>query len=189
MRQPGRLKHIARLGALITLLATMLVLATTSSAQAEEQIDSFNAEVVVRPNGDLDVRETIAWDFGGASNKHGIFRFVPRLHLWTLDQRPGWKSWQKFYRLTPITFLDASSPTGANTDQFVERKGSNEVLRLGRKNREVFGLQTYNIHYVVGRAVVNNELRYAVTGRGWVVSARSIRAHISVAIAARGRPR
>ena len=159
------------------------------TAHAWEQVDGFEAEATVLENGDLDVQETIVWNFAGTSDKHGIFRFVPRTHLWTLDRQPGWASWEKFDRVTDVTFLDASSPTGANTSRKVERKGDNEVLRLGDKDTIVGGVQTYKIHWVLKRAVVRDELRYDITGPGWTVNFASIQARIKAPIAPGAQPR
>jgi uncharacterized membrane protein YgcG len=183
------MKRLGRALLLVAAVAIVAVLGISTAANAAERIDSFDAQAVVTPTGDLDINETITWDFDGEPKKHGIFRFVPRLHHWTLDRQPGWEPWQKFDRVTPIRFLGATSPTGANADQHTERKGDNEVLRLGNKDKTVSGRQTYGIHYTIGRAVVNGELRYAITGRGWTVSTGTISAHISAPIAPGRTPR
>ena len=171
------------------LVAAGLVLGVSSAAGASERLESFDAEARVLPNGDLDVNETITWDFDGELEKHGIFRFVPRLHRWTRDRQPGWASWEKYDRVSPVTFLEASSPTGANTTRHTERKGDNEVLRLGDKDVTVRGVQKYRLHYVIGRAVVADELRYAITGRGWLVTNGTITARIDAPVAPDAIPR
>ncbi len=170
-------------------LVVVASLSLAPAAHAWEQIDSFDADATVLPNGDLDVTETIVWNFSGTSDKHGIFRFVPKTHLWTLDRQPGWASWEKFDRVTPVSFLDVSSPTGANVERNVESKGNNEVLRLGNKKVNVSGVQTYKIHWRLTRAVVRDELRYDVTGPGWTVNMASIHARIHAPIASGAQPR
>ena len=164
-------------------------LSASGVAHAFEQVDSFDAVATVQENGDLDVQETIVWNFFGTSGKHGIFRFVPRTHLWTVDRQPGWASWEKFDRVTDVTFLDASSPSGANVSRDVERKGDNEVLRLGDKDITVSGIQTYKLHWVLKRAVVRNELRYNITGPGWTVNFGTIHARIQAPLAPGEQPR
>lgn len=175
--------------ALIGLGTVALSLALFSGqASASERLDGLDAVAVVQPNGDLAITETITWDFDGEAKKHGIFRFVPRLHRWTLDRKPGWADWQQFDRVTPVAFSDASSPTGANAERHVETKGDNEVLRLGNKNVLVSGVQKYQLHYMVGRAVVNDTLRYAISGKGWTVTNGAITARITAPVAAGAVP-
>ena len=182
----GRLR-IQVLGAFGLALAAIVVIAPV--ANAWEQIDSFDAEATLLANGDLDVTETIVWNFAGTSDKHGIFRYVPRSHPWTLDRQPGWASWEKFDRVTPVSFLEVSSPTGANVERKVEQKGGNEVLRLGNKDVNVSGVQTYKLHWRIARAAVRGELRYSLTGPGWTVDMASIRARIHAPVASGAKPR
>lgn len=170
-------------------LGVALVFSTAPMAHAWEQIDSFDAEATVLSNGDLDVTETIVWNFTGTSDKHGIFRFVPRVHLWTLDRKPEWAGWEQFDRVTDVSFLEVSSPTGANVDRHTERKGVNEVLRLGNKKVNVTGVQTYKLHWTLKRAVVRNELRYDITGSGWTVNAAAITARVKAPVEADRQPR
>jgi hypothetical protein len=179
--------RFARLAAAAT-LAVGATFALAAPAHASERLEGIDAEAKVLPNGDLDITETITWDFDGTPKKHGIFRFIPRLHRWTLDRRPGWADWQEFDRVTPVTFLEVSSPSGANADRHTERKGDNEVLRLGNKNVIVSGIQSYRLHYTVGRAVVRDTLRYAISGTGWTVTNGAITARVTAPIAAGGTP-
>ena len=43
-------------------------------ASAAESIDSFVASYDVQADGTIDVIEEITWDFGTATDRHGIFR-------------------------------------------------------------------------------------------------------------------
>lgn len=175
--------------ATLLLLTVGLSLGVATGAHASESVESFDSDVTVLANGDADVHETIAWNFDNQPKKHGIFRFVPRLHRWTRDRQPGWASWEQFDRVTPIAFLNASSPTGANVDRHTKRQGSDEVLRLGDKNTIVNGVQTYRLHYTIAKAVVDNELRYAITGTGWTVSINTINATFTAPLSPGAVPR
>src|SRR6185369_9396131 len=49
---------------------------SSSPAPSGERIDRFSASIALEPDGDLQVAESITYDFG-ESERHGIFRDIP----------------------------------------------------------------------------------------------------------------
>ena len=58
------------------IVALLLALAVPAAAESGWVIDSFHAEIAIRPSGDLSVLEAIDVNFGGLQ-KHGILRIIP----------------------------------------------------------------------------------------------------------------
>jgi hypothetical protein len=178
MRRLGALARVAAVVGVVAAGGVVLGAPAASAAQARhvaveqfsgERIASFDSRITVDPAGSIEVVETIDYDFGSTSH-HGIDRYIP-------DRFPydGPKpSDGRFDRVTPISDVSVSSPTGAPTDLDSSDDGGNLKLRIGDPDEVVSGRQTYVIRYRV-RGVFNrfgdhDELYWNATGNDWSVT-------------------
>ncbi|MFZ1410556.1 MAG: DUF2207 domain-containing protein [Micropruina sp.] len=98
----------SRLRLLLAALLALFVLgvaAAPAHAAGADQIDSFTIAYTVRPDGVLEVQETIVLRFGSSSGRHGLERF------WVIRE-PYDDRQDAVYRIEQI---DVSSPSGAAT--------------------------------------------------------------------------
>ena len=143
-------------------------------AQFGERITDYNFEAELTKDGTAKVTETIDYDFGTAS-RHGLERFIQvRTSLNAddpiLDGRDSSGRWE---RVTPLTNLSASSPTGAPSDVEVIHEDSIERIRVGDPDKTVSGPQTYVLRYEL-KGVVNafdgyEEVTLNLVGDQWRV--------------------
>lgn len=143
-----------------------------------ERIVSFEADLRVNRDASLSVTESITYDFGG-QRRRGIKRFLPtRFPYEPPDGATG-----RFERLTPISEVRVTSPTGAPAElQVTEENGWTEI-RIGDPDRTITGIHTYLIRYTI-RGVYNrfpdhDELYWNVTGDRWEVPMGSVSARVS----------
>jgi hypothetical protein len=161
---------LRRCGLLLGLAVVLLVVGTSGAAAAEgERITSYDVVLTVHDDGSMDVRESIAYDFGGAPDRHGIFRTIPVRVPFDDDN-------DRVYRLDG---LRVSSNTGAPTQ--VERRESGGVatFRIGDPDRTVSGVQGYQLDYTVEGALNafadHDELYWNAIGDGWPVPVEQVR--------------
>src|SRR6478735_517748 len=161
-----RLTRAFRLVPLVLLATPALLLgagATAAHAQAGDVIESFDSKITVSTNGTFHVREEIVYRFGGGSDRHGIYRYVPVEFPVARDP--------DHLRVTKISNVRVSSPTGAPTKTEKKVTNRNLVIRVGDEDRTVSGSETYVIDYDVSGAMQSfdglPELNWNVTGNGW----------------------
>lgn len=154
---------VAAAGAMIAATAS-----ATVSQSGLERIDRFTSQITVRPNGTVEVVETVDYDFGPLQ-RHGL----ERLLLNRFPYQPPKAADGNFERVTPISDITATSPSGAPADVDTKQDGSNLRIRVGDPDRTVTGRQTYVLRYVVAGAFNrfegHDELYWNVTGNGWTV--------------------
>lgn len=158
--------------------ALLLPAAAASSAQAAapsggfaaivpraalEQISRYSVAMDLRKDGSMRVTETIDYDFGSSSGKHGIFRTIPTVFPYD----------DKYERVYPISDVDVSSPTGAPDGVKVDEDNVTSI-RIGDEDKTVSGRQTYVLSYDV-EGVTNSfpdhqELYWNAIGAEWSVT-------------------
>lgn len=144
-----------------------------------EAIRSYDVQVTIQESGDLEVEETILYDFTSvAYSKHGIFRNIPVTY----------KNGGIYYglRIKDIVVEDEKG----NPRVFEKQKsGADLVLKIGEEDVFVRGPQEYGIDYRVQRAMEFQEnediLMWNVIGTGWQVPMENIRVQITVPEAVR----
>jgi uncharacterized membrane protein YgcG len=148
----------------VVLVAVLTVLgASPAQAAIGETIRSYDVTLTVLRNGDLQVSETIEYDFGAATDRHGIFRDIP-------TRVPYDRTDDRIYELDDVR---VASPTGAPAD--VDRSESAGVtsLRIGDPDKTVTGRQVYDIDYTVHGALNafedHDELYWNAIGDKWDV--------------------
>ncbi len=159
------MKRIFFVVALIILFVPRLVFA--------EAIGAFSSSIVVSPDANIAVTETIVYDFGDSSH-HGIFRDIP----YTYKARGGNFTVQ-------ISNIAVTDEAGAPYAFTVSNSGSNKEIKIGDANSLVTGSHTYVLHYTVSRAINyfqdHDELYWNVTGNGWQVPMQDVSAKVTVA--------
>ncbi|MGH1490018.1 MAG: DUF2207 family protein [Acidimicrobiales bacterium] len=144
-------------------LATGMVGLVAAAGGDTERIDGYWTSAAVGADGEAQVTEVIDYEFG-VSDRHGIFRDIPRLN--------------------PAADITVESPTAP--DQFVvEGFGTNPRIRIGDPNATINGRHRYRIEYPIGVALdaVQDDARISwnAVGTAWPVAVRNIEIHIGVA--------
>lgn len=164
--------HARRLSAAFMVVAILLLLPVPTRAAGGEQIVSFASEAVLSSNSQLDVRETIDYDFG-AGFRHGIFRTIP-LNYVTDDGK----------RYQPqVTFGSALQDGLSATAQQTTSENA-LTIKLGDAARTITGRHTYVLTYRIAPIMQPGDghdvLRFNVTGNGWTVPILSARARLQL---------
>ncbi len=144
----------------LTAVATLLAVFATP-ALAAEQIDRFDSAVIVRPDGVLDVTETIRVQAEGNAIRHGIFRDFPLTYV---DENNAVH--RVSFTIRDVTRDGRPSPyhTASNADGIRIYIGEQDVVLDP-------GTYTYQIEYETGRQIRflpdHTELFWNVTGNEW----------------------
>lgn len=139
---------------------------TPAMGTGPESIRNFDIHYTIDRDGTIHAVETIDYDFGGSEARHGIDRYLAvRFATNTPDQ-------DRVYRYSNIT---VTSPTGASA-LFSTTLANDLHIRVGNKNAEVGGEQTYVIRYDIEGALNTvdvtdgskaEELYWNATGHYW----------------------
>lgn len=129
---------------IVSTFAMILLLvgqSTVSYAQDIERIEEFVIDVDVRANGDVQIVETITYDFGDLE-RHGIFRELP-----IRDKLDSGDFWAHPIEVNSVTRNSDAEMYSENQD------GYWTSLMIGDPNVFVSGLQIYKINYTVSGAL------------------------------------
>lgn len=151
----------------LALSALALTGCSAGTTTGVEHIEDFGIRYTIEPSGTVHAVETIRYDFGGQSGKHGIDRYLAT-RFSTDDGQ------ERVYRYTNLA---VSSPSGAPALYSTSEQYSLRV-RVGNTNETVNGTQVYRLSYdIVGalnRAKQDNgttldEFYWNATGTYWNV--------------------
>lgn len=124
-------------------------------------IHSFDSQIVAHKNGQVDITETINYDFESVEH-HGIYRNIP------LYAKVG--DLYRIYRIENIKILRDSAP-----EQFTTSQTSDQItFKIGNPDKTMIGDHVYKISYIVQNAVGSNfadhdEIYWSATGNDWDV--------------------
>ena len=127
-----------------------------------EVIHSFDSSITAYKNGDMEIVETINYDFENLQ-KHGIFRYIP------LYSKVG-----DLYRVYKITNVKVTRD--GYLEKFTQSGNSEETyLKIGDPKKTITGIHTYNIYYKVSNGIGSNfethdEIYWNITGNDWKVN-------------------
>lgn len=128
---------------------------------AVEQIDLFEASILINPDATLTVTETIHYNFD-EGYKHGIYRDIPTKY----KTREG----NFNLRISHITVTDKQN---RNLYFVTQSAGNDTQIKIGNKDEYVTGKKIYIISYTVTRAINqfdnHQELYWNIIGDTWVV--------------------
>jgi Predicted membrane protein (DUF2207) len=155
--------------------STWLVVAAAAPASAQfEQIMSYHVTIAVQHDGTLAIDERIRYDFGSATDHHGIFRNIPVVYRFDSTRN-------RIYRLS-VEHVTATGGASAKYD--VSRSGAHDVIKIGDKNATVSGIHTYDIAYRVEGALNafsdHDELYWNAIGEEWSVPITDATVDVSI---------
>lgn len=126
-----------------------------------ENIDSFHSEINIYLNGEIEVEETIHYNFGDAQ-KHGIYRNIP-----LIKEMNGKKY------LLDVSNVSVNGFEGDNAEFTTTNKDNILQIKIGNPNKLTTGSRDYVIRYVVRGAIgyykTFDELYWNVTGNTWEI--------------------
>ncbi|MCF2514224.1 DUF2207 domain-containing protein [Sphingomonas sp. G124] len=146
---------------IVAAIVALFALILPQTAAAEERILGFDSHIAIRPDGMLDVSETIHVRAENVAINHGIYRDFP-----TRYDAPGG-------RRVKVDFdLVSTSLDGQPEPAKVEMLNNGVRIRIGTADRIVSpGEHRYTIRYhatrMIGRFDDYDELYWNVTGNGW----------------------
>ncbi len=153
-------------------IAVLLCLAPAdASAQALWRMERFRADIAVRADGVVEVRETIAAEF--LADRHGIFRYIPI---------EGRDDQGNPYRLEVSLYGVWLDGRAERVD--ASRKGDQLVWKIGKEETALRGAHEYVIEYevrgAIGRFAEFDEIYWNVSGEGWDVPLPTVSATVSL---------
>ncbi|HEV2010811.1 MAG TPA: DUF2207 domain-containing protein, partial [Candidatus Limnocylindria bacterium] len=153
------MRTVLRLAAVVALL---IVAAVPASADEGWTIDSFHADIAIRPDGSLAIVESIDVDFD-ALQKHGILRDIPTRYRYD-------DTHDRLYRLAVQGVTDGA---GRSLPYQVSVGDAVTEIKIGDAARTLGGKQSYRIRYTVAGALNgfadHDELYWNVNGSDWPV--------------------
>lgn len=153
----------------INCIFTFLFIGNPAFAQ---EIKSFDASYTVKPDGSMDVKEFIQYDFG-SEQKHGIYRDIP----------VKYKNAKGNYDLG-IDNIAVSNIKGEPVKYEIIRKGNGRRLQIGDPDKTVTGLNGYVIDYTISKQITffndHDELYWNVTGNNWTLPIRKASAIVTL---------
>jgi hypothetical protein len=153
------MKKLALLIAAIAGLAYSAV--PVHAVDADEQIRSFDSQIVISPDNVAHVKETIVYDFGSTSH-HGIYRDIP------IDYKDGDTNYYLSAR-----YGDTTDENGNKINAEISEVSGNERLKLGDADTTITGVHTYIINYTLSPIVTEKDgrpfLNLDALGAGWQV--------------------
>lgn len=151
-------------------LAALLFLFLPRVSSAET-IRSFRSAIEVKPSGDMEVRETVVYDFEGAQ-RHGIYRDIPY----------SYKRDSLNYRVI-LNVRSVVDEAGSAYPFTLARENGMLRIRIGDPDVLITGERVYEISYDVRRALnwfdQEAELYWNVTGNTWFVPIQAASATLS----------
>lgn len=149
----------------LALVACLIWIAPAGASRATGYVgvDTFDATLVITPDGQLDVTETITARFSGYDG-HGIYR-----ELTTEVAYPPQPDYKRVYKISDVR---VTADPGLSTSTQSSQIGDTLRIRIGDADRTIGpGLHTYTLRYTVLNALNHfddhDELYWNVTGNGW----------------------
>ena len=153
--------HLCSIAVIIASICAFVTPPTPAWAAESENIPSYSTDLTLDRNGRTYVREVIEYDFS-STERHGIYRNIPIRY-----QGP----WLTIYNLRPtVTNVEIDGAPAQVTKKTV---GNDLMVKIGNPNKTVTGTHTYDLTYVLERAVQRfddtAELNWNAIGTEWIV--------------------
>ena len=159
----------------VALAPTMIGAGTAAAQEAgAERVVQYDVAVHIERSGSLEVIEQITYDFG-TTPRHGIYRDIPvRVRY---DDR--------YDRLIRLTDVRVSASAGTPTDVSISGDSVTHI-RIGDPGRQITGVHTYTISYVVTGALTrfadHDELVWNAVGDQWPVTVHAATARVDAPV-------
>ncbi len=153
------------------LLIIFVIIFLPYYSYAQERIIKFDVDITMNPNSNIDITETIKYDFS-IQKKHGIYRTIPVKYKTDLGLRRNLK-------IKNISVVDEMG----NSYNFKKiNDGNNIKIRIGDADKTITGTHTYEISYTILGAINyfdnHDELYWNITGNNWDLPIDSVSAMI-----------
>lgn len=160
----------------ILLFSAILLLSLVNSRTiwaADERIDSFDSDIKIQNNGEVDVTETIQYSF--PAPKHGTIRYIPvKYAARNAGSLTG--NYNVYLTIQDVKIKKDNGDFEAVPYEKSE-SGNQENIKIGDPKQEISGQVTYQIKYKLQRAInfspkdndQQDEFYWNVTGNGWEV--------------------
>jgi len=142
-----------------------------------EVIHSFDVNIAAHKNGEMDIVETINYDFEDLY-KHGIYRYIP------LYSKVG-----DLYRVIKIKNINILRDE--KKEKFTVSKNKEQIyFKIGDADKTINGTHVYKILYTVENGIGSNfpehdEIYWNITGSNWQVRIEKATATISTDFSAK----
>ncbi|PRZ40603.1 putative membrane protein DUF2207 [Antricoccus suffuscus] len=169
---------------LLVLFAALALAGFTQPAHADsgDKISKYDISYVVEPDGTVQVKETIDYEFSGGS-RHGIYR-----NLAIRGPYPGNDNKDREYQIDNFA---VSSPTGASTafkktvTQSDGGRSATAQYQIGSANQYVDSAETYVLTYDIKGALnpqknADTEFFWNATGNGWDAQINNVSIDVTV---------
>lgn len=155
-------------------LQVVLFFGTFCYASEYFYIKNYKVDVFVSNTSVLDIEETIDVEF--TSRRHGIFRTIPYKYFISNNANSQDRAWRP--NLGGKTYKIDIYSIAVEGEKFTTyKKGNNIVVKIGDKNRYVYGGKRYKIKYKVFGAINffkdSSEFYYNIIGNEWPVRIES----------------
>ena len=157
---------------LLVFLNFVFIINNVALANNQEIIHSFKSDILVKQNAEVEIQETIIYNFG-SNQKHGIFRSIPYKH--PLENK--------------ILVLDykVKEVVDENNQQIkysISKNRNNFIVKIGDKDKLISGQKTYIIKYSL-KGIINyfdshDELFFNINGNEWEVPIENIEANFNL---------
>ena len=143
-----------------TVLAVLIGVAVyaTATASSEERVAQLWVAATVLEDGGAEVVEVIDYDFGTATDRHGIFRDIPDLRT--------------------SEGVHVSSPTAPDFLSRTDLSGQVTLLRIGDPDETVTGLHRYVLRYTLDDVARNGRIAWDAVGTDWDVPIDDVEVHV-----------
>lgn len=142
---PALPRKVAALVGLLLAAALIALPASAATAAGDERMQSFDVVYDLQPDGSVQVKETIVWQFPSGEQRHGIFR--------NIVVRMGWQDQEDQYRYYEMTDVSVDSPSGAPDEFRVSDNGAAAEIRIGSADLTTSGTQTYVVRYTLAHVL------------------------------------
>ena len=146
---------------LVAAMLAFLMVSLPASAQSDERIKDYHTEIVVNPDGTVDITEVIAVTVLGRQIQRGIYRDIPQLY----ERRDG--------MIVSLNLQVADVlRNGLREPYSTSETGRYKRIRIGSSSTMLpYGLQTYQIRYRVENSIgffdAYDEIYWNATGNEW----------------------
>lgn len=145
----------------ILAVAVLVALASSASAQAGERIHHYDVTVRIATNGDVEILESIEYDFGSAERR-GILRDMPVRFRYD----------DTYDRIYDLDVIEVTASGGASARYAVEEIENGLLrIRVGDADQTVTGRHTYTLLYRVRGALnhfdSHDEFYWNAIANGW----------------------
>jgi len=141
-------------------------------ADSQEIIRDFKSNILVKENSDVEIQETIFYDFG-SNQKHGVIRFIP--FRYPLEDKTLVLNYQ---------VLSVQDTENKSIKYEVYEEGNDFAIKIGSSNELVSGQKIYIIKYILQGAINyfndHDELFWNVTGNNWQIPIEHSEAHFAL---------